>query len=71
MSDNMIPWQRSSYCSTGQCVEAAKLGGGNVAVRDSKNPDQPWLVFTDAEWHEFLDRVDEPRKRMRDEGETL
>jgi hypothetical protein len=40
--------------ATSQCVEAAALGGGRIAVRDSKDPDGPVLVFTPEEWSAFL-----------------
>jgi hypothetical protein len=37
-------------------VEAAQVGGG-VAVRNSRFPDGPALVFTSAEWKAFLHGV--------------
>jgi hypothetical protein len=47
-------WKKSSRSSgNGQCVEMADLGG-LVAVRDSKDPSGPVLVFTPAEWAAFL-----------------
>jgi hypothetical protein len=48
-------WRKSSYSSAngGACVEVAGNLPGVVAVRDSKNPDQPALVFTPADWHSF------------------
>lgn len=51
-------WRKSSF-STGQgnCVEVADLGGGQHAVRDSKNPAGPVLVCTDAEWAVFTASV--------------
>ncbi|MEV7778501.1 DUF397 domain-containing protein [Kitasatospora sp. NPDC088351] len=47
-------WTKSS-ASAGEheCVEIAVLPGGARAVRDSKNPDRPALLFTEAEWHAF------------------
>ncbi|MGN9789335.1 DUF397 domain-containing protein [Nonomuraea sp. ZG12] len=33
------------------------LSGGRVAVRDSKDPDGPALVFTDPEWKAFIGGV--------------
>ncbi|WP_430784360.1 DUF397 domain-containing protein [Actinoplanes sp. G11-F43] len=57
----MIPatkkWVRSSYCATGGCIEVSGMSAEVIAVRDSKNPDQPPLYFSRADWHEFLDRV--------------
>jgi hypothetical protein len=47
-------WQKSSYSSAnGQCVEVADLPEA-VAVRDSKDPDGPKLVFTRADWQAFV-----------------
>ncbi|WP_067811429.1 DUF397 domain-containing protein [Nocardia beijingensis] len=47
-------WFKSSYSSGGQeCVEVAHLTGGMLAVRDSKNPTDPALVFTPAAWDAF------------------
>lgn len=37
----------------GPCVEVANLGNA-VAVRDSKDPDGPALIFTPGEWAAFL-----------------
>jgi hypothetical protein len=47
-------WRKSSYSTpSGNCVEAAGLTGG-VALRDSRFPDGPSLVFAGAEWDAFL-----------------
>ena len=49
-------WRKSSYSSGngGNCVEVAANGAGVVAVRDSKDPDGPALVFTPADWSAFI-----------------
>jgi hypothetical protein len=45
-------WKSAS--SGGQtCVEVAFLAEGLVALRDSKRPAQPPLVFSDAEYDAF------------------
>jgi hypothetical protein len=53
-------WRKSSY-SNGQanCVEVTALTGGRrfVAVRDSKAPDAPSLIFTARAWRRFTDSV--------------
>lgn len=52
-------WFKSSYSSSGgDCVEAAHLGGGAVAVRDSKSGDEgPVLAFPPATWDRFTTAV--------------
>jgi hypothetical protein len=52
-------WRTSSYSSAngGNCVEVASNLRGRVAVRDSKAPDGPALVFTRAEWQAFAARA--------------
>jgi hypothetical protein len=48
-------WHKSSYSSNnGNCVEVARSLPSVVAVRDSKNPDGPALVFTAAAWRAFV-----------------
>ena len=42
----------------GACVEIAKLSGGRVALRDSKDQGHGSVhVFTAAEWQAFADAV--------------
>jgi Domain of unknown function (DUF397) len=48
-------WVKSSFSGPqGNCVEVAHLDDGAVAVRNSRHPDGPALVFTPAEWDAFL-----------------
>ncbi|GHB77914.1 DUF397 domain-containing protein [Streptomyces cirratus] len=51
-------WRRSSR-STGMnnCVEAAALSGGLLAVRDSKRTEGPAVLFTGPAWAGFLASV--------------
>jgi hypothetical protein len=54
-SDSAGPWVRSSYSGPqGNCVEVARLPDGTVAVRNSRHPDGPALIFTSAEWEAFV-----------------
>ena len=47
-------WKKSSLSgSTGNCVDVARNRPGIVAVRDSKDPHGPKLIFTPAEWEAF------------------
>ena len=39
------------------CVEVAEIGGGAVALRDSKNPERADLRFTPEEWAAFREGV--------------
>jgi hypothetical protein len=49
-------WRKSSHSngSGGDCVEVALTLPGIVAVRDSKNPGGPRLVFSDDVWRAFV-----------------
>lgn len=50
-----VTWRKSSHSNpSGNCVEAAELPAGGVAVRNSRFPDGPALVFTTAEWDAFV-----------------
>ena len=50
-------WRKSSHSNpSGNCVEAVLLAD-SVAVRDSRFPDGPALMFTGAEWDAFLRAV--------------
>ena len=48
-------WRKSSHSGDngGACVEVARNLPGAVAVRDSKDPEGPKLVFTPDEWRAF------------------
>jgi uncharacterized protein DUF397 len=45
-----VSWMKSRRSnSTGNCVEMAKLANGSVAVRNSRHPEGPALIYTHAE----------------------
>jgi hypothetical protein len=52
-------WRKSSYSNAngGQCVEVARNLPGVVAVRDSKDPQGPELIFEPDQWAAFLSAV--------------
>jgi Domain of unknown function (DUF397) len=48
-------WRKATASnSSGACVEVAALPGGGVAVRNSRHPSGPALVYTRAEIAAFL-----------------
>ena len=50
-------WKKSSRSNGNggnNCVEVAQLDTAVIAVRDSKDPSGPALIFTSASWTEFL-----------------
>jgi Domain of unknown function (DUF397) len=49
-------WRKSrrSGPQGGNCVEIASLPDGQVAIRNSRHPAGPALLFTSAEWAAFL-----------------
>jgi hypothetical protein len=52
-------WRKSSHSGNngGNCVEVARNLPGVVAVRDSKDPDGPKLMFGRATWQAFAAAV--------------
>ena len=50
-----LPWRKSKWSNpSGNCVEVAGLPGGSVAVRNSRHPSGPALVYIRAEIAAFL-----------------
>lgn len=50
-----VRWIKSRRSNAeGNCVEVAALSGGYVAMRNSRDPDGPALVYTPAEIAAFL-----------------
>jgi uncharacterized protein DUF397 len=52
-------WRKSSYSggNGGDCVEVAGTPPAAGAVRDSKDPDGPKLIFTVADWAAFTESI--------------
>jgi hypothetical protein len=51
-------WQKSSFSGTSSnCVELTRLPSGEVAIRNSRDPDGPALVYTRAEIDALLQGV--------------
>ncbi|MFC6865829.1 DUF397 domain-containing protein [Haloechinothrix salitolerans] len=50
-----VTWRKSSRSgAVGNCVEVARLNNGEIAVRNSRFPDGPALVYTKAEIAAFV-----------------
>jgi hypothetical protein len=50
-----VIWQKSGRSNpSGNCVECAALPGGEVAVRNSRDPQGPALIYTPAEIEAFI-----------------
>lgn len=53
-----VQWRKSQASNpSGNCVEVAALPGGEIAVRNSRHPAGPALVYTRAEVSAFLTGV--------------
>ncbi len=50
-----VQWRKSRFSNpSGNCVEIARLPDRRVAVRDSRDPGGPALIFAPAAWSAFL-----------------
>lgn len=51
----VLVWRKSSASNpSGNCVEIAELAGGDIAVRNSRHPGGPTIVYTRAEIAAFI-----------------
>jgi hypothetical protein len=50
-----VTWRKSRFSNpSGNCVEVAELPDGGIAVRNSRHPAGPALVYTRAEIAAFI-----------------
>lgn len=50
-----LRWRKSTASNpSGNCVELAELDGGEIAVRNSRHPAGPTLIYTRAEISAFI-----------------
>jgi hypothetical protein len=51
-----LHWQKSSFSGSSDCIEWAKDNeSGSFFLRDSKDPQGPWLEFTSSELSAFVE----------------
>jgi hypothetical protein len=51
-------WRKSTRSiGNGQCIEAARLADGHLAMRDSTDKAGPAILLAEAAWHLFLKKV--------------
>jgi len=49
-----LQFRVSTFCTSGGCVEVARLADGRVAVRSSDDTATPPAVFSVVEWRAFV-----------------
>lgn len=47
-------WVKSQYSTAAHCVELGELPDGNIAMRNSRDPQGPALVYTREEIKRFI-----------------
>jgi len=64
-------WRKSRHSNpSGNCVEMARLPGQRVAVRDSRRPEGPALLFSRVAWEAFLHDLREGAIELARSGPT-
>ena len=52
-----VVWLVSGSCFGGNCVRVGLLPNGDIAVGDTKNPDNAPQAFSPDEWDAFIEGV--------------
>lgn len=64
VDSSRVVWRKSSRSGAAGCVEVAFIDE-HIAVRDSKDPHGPVLLFSAREWTAFVDGVREGEFSLR------
>ncbi len=56
-----LTWRTARRCDGGTCVQVA-VDKGMVLIRDSKNPNGSVLVYSRADWANFVGAVKKGRR---------
>jgi Domain of unknown function (DUF397) len=51
-----LPWQISSFCNGGTCVQVSHVGG-TTFLGDSKNPEAAPFSFSRPSWQHLIDDI--------------
>ena len=64
-----VAWQKSRWSNpSGNCVEVAALPDGEIAVRNSRHPSGPALIYTRAEGTKCMTSIRETELNKRFPG---
>jgi hypothetical protein len=56
MVEPAMVWVKSTFCADNACLETAAVES-DVAVRDGKNVEKPFLRFSRTDWNAFVENV--------------
>ena len=54
---DVSPWQRSTFCATGECVEVCRTRAGHIGIRHGGFPEEGVIEVSCAEFGVLLDNI--------------
>jgi hypothetical protein len=64
MVEPVTSWVKSSFCADSACLEVAIIDA-DVAVRDSKDANRPFLTFSKADWNAFVEAIAAEKQHLQ------